>query len=175
MAQSPIDEPDVKDECSAHALTPEEIEAIEPSWKPLLWFSGILVALIALWEVFLDFGMDLIEILFKILEKIWLVLIEAPEELLEDKLEDWLEHHFPYDADRYAEIATAIGLTPLKILLILIGLRFLYKYFRTRIWCRMVRWGQICILEVKGAWEILSWPYRILGGAVVILILIILI
>ena len=43
-------------------LTPEEIKAIEPSWKPLLWFSGIFVALIALWEVFLDFGMDLIEI-----------------------------------------------------------------------------------------------------------------
>ena len=175
MASSKTDESDLKDECLAHALTPEEIEAIEPSWKPLFWLSGVLVSLIALWEVFLDFGLDLIEILFKIIEKIWLVLIEAPEEVLEDALEDWLEHHVPYEADRYAEIATAIGLTPLKILLILVGLRFLFKYLKSRVWCPMLRWGHIRVLEVRGAWAALSWLYRILGGAVVLVALIILI
>ena len=148
---------------------------IQPSWKPLLWFGGSLVALIALWEVFLELGMNIFELLFEVLEHIWLVLIEAPEEMLEDALADWLKNHFPHEAYRYSEIATAIGLTPLKLLLLFFAARWGWRRARAQLWPRVRHWFHIRVTEVKLAWAELAWPYRFLGGILVLGLLILLI
>lgn len=150
-------------------------DTIQPSWKPLLWFGGSLVALMALWEVFLELGMNIFELLFDVLEHIWLVLIEAPEEMLEDALADWLKNHFPHEAYRYSEIATAIGLTPLKLLLLYFVARWGWRRAKAQLWPRVRRWFHIRVTEVKLAWAELSWPYRILGGVLLLGLLILLI
>ena len=156
-------------------LNPDKPAGVEPSWKPLLWFGGGLILLIALWEVFLELGVNLFELLFKVIENVWLVLIEAPEEFLEDQLTGWLKNHFPHDADRYAEITTAIGLTPLKLLLIVFLLRWLWRHSHSKLIPRTKNWLLIRVTQVKLAWRQLAWPYRILGGVVLAGILFILI
>lgn len=150
-------------------------EDIQPSWKPLLWMGGILLSVIALWEIFLDLGMDLFELIFEILEHVWLVLIEAPEEFLEDVLAGWLKNHFPHEAERYSEITTAIGLTPLKLLLVIFVARWAWRRAKSQLWPRVRRWFHVRVTEVKLAWAELSWPYRILWGALLLGILIVLI
>ncbi len=145
--------------------------AIQPSWKPLLWLGGSLAALIGLWEIFLELGLHLFDLLFEILESIWLILIEAPEEYLEDLLADWLKHHFPHEADRYSEITTAIGLTPLKLLLIVMLARWIWQHSRTAWWPRIQRWFHVRVTEVRLAWEALWWPYRLLGGLLFLVVI----
>jgi len=154
---------------------PPPTESIQPSWKPLLWSGGSLFAVIALWEVFLELGMNIFELLFEVLEKIWLVLIEAPEEMLEDVLAGWLKNHFPHEADRYSEIATALGLTPLKLVLIFFLARWGWRRTKTELWPKVRRWFHVRVTEVKLAWAELAWPYRILGGLLVLGLLVILI
>ena len=148
---------------------------VEPSWKPLLWVVGGLVMVIGLWEVFLELGLNLFEILLEILEKAWLILIEAPEEFLEDLLESWLKNHFPHEADRYSEIVTAIGLTPLKILLIILLLRWLWGLAHGKLIPRFAAYVKRQYTAVHLAWQALGWPVKILiglaavGGLLVIL------
>ncbi len=162
---------------SSATPTPQstDLGPIQPSWKPLYWLVGGLLSLFLLWEIFLEFGLHLFEILFEILEKIWLVLIEAPEEFLEDMLADWLKNHFPHDAERYSEITTAIGLTPLKLLLIFLAARWGWRYGKAHLWPRIKRWFRIRYLEVKLAWDELAWPYRIVGVVVLMGLLVIII
>ena len=148
-------------------------ESVEASWKPLLWVGGFLVSLIILWEIFLELGIHIFSFLFEIIEKIWLVLIEAPEELLEDKIEDWLKVHFPHDADYYSEIVTAFGLMPLKIFLVLMLLRWLWRHAQTNLWPKWRLWLSTKVMQVRLAWRDLAWPYRILIFIVLIPIVII--
>ncbi|MEY2680841.1 MAG: hypothetical protein RL661_1072 [Pseudomonadota bacterium] len=168
-------EPELNDDINPTEPDLAATDKIQPSWKPLLWFAGSLIATIALWEVFLELGMNIFELLFEVLEHIWLVLIEAPEEMLEDVLAGWLKNHFPHEADRYSEIATAIGLTPLKLVLIFFVARWGWRRARTQLWPRVRNWLHVRVTEVKLAWAELAWHYRILGGVLVLGLLILLI
>jgi hypothetical protein len=147
----------------------QEIDAdIQPSWKPLFWSVGVLAALVGLGELVIEFGLDTLEFVFELLEKVYLVVVEAPEELLEDKIEDWLAEHFPHQAARYSELITAIGLTPLKILLGLLLLRWLWRHSRHTLLPRFARWVRRQWLAVRLAWRLLAWPYKalVVAGAV---------
>ena len=132
------------------------LDDVQPSWKPFYWFVGILGTLVLLWEFFLELTLDIIE-------NVWLILIEAPEELLEDLLTEWLKQHFPHDADYYAEISTAIGLTPLKLLLVFVLGRWLWRRGREEWFPRWLAWGRIQAHQVKLAWLELAWLYRTLA------------
>ena len=143
--------------------------------EPPKYFGGGLSLLVVLWEVFLELGIHIFEFLLEVLEKIWLVLVEAPEELLEDQLASWLKNHFPHEADRYSEVATALGLTPLKIFLIFILGRMAFRFLKTKAWPKARIWTLIRITEVRLAFDELAWPYRILGGVLLLGVLIVLI
>jgi len=150
-----------------------EEEVIEASWKPLLWLGGILLSLVALWEIFLELGIHIFSFLLQVIEHLWLVLIEAPEELLEDKIEDWLKVHFPHDADYYSEIVTAFGLMPVKALLVVFLLKWLWNHSRTTLLPKVKRWLYIRVSEVKLAWAALAWPYKVLIIVVLVPIVVI--
>ena len=149
----------------------EPVMDIQPSWKPLLWLGGGLVLLIGLWEIFLELGLHLFELIFDILEHVWLVLIEAPEEYLEDMIALGLKEHFPHEADRYSEITTAIGLTPLKLLLITFLARWAWRHSHTTLWPRVRHWFYVRFTEVRLAWQVLWWPYRLLGSLLFLVII----
>jgi len=156
--------------------TSSEIEeSIEPSWKPLLWFLGILAAAIGLGELFLELGFHVLEALLELLETLYLALIEAPEELLEDQIEDWLKIHFPHEADRYSEIITAFGLTPFKLLLLYFLARWLWRLGHSKIVPALERWCKRQVMKVRLAWRLLFWPYKLLIGIVALGLLAILI
>lgn len=148
---------------------------IAPSWKPLYWAAGVLTAFIALWEIFLDLGMDLFELLLDLIEHVWLVLVEAPEELLEDQIEKWLKQHYPHDADRYSELITVYGLTPLKAVLVVLLARWLWRKARAHLFPRIVLFFRRNYAAVRLAWQLLAWPYKALAGVVVLGVLAILI
>ena len=149
---------------------------IQPSWKPLWWLSGGLILLIGLWEgVLLELGLNIFELLFDLFENIWLVLIEAPEEFLEDQIAEWLKNHFPHEADRYSEIITAIGLTPLKVLLVFFLARWTWRHARVTFWPRVRNWFRIRVIEVRLAWTELGWPYRLVAGVLILVLLVLLI
>lgn len=148
---------------------------VEASWKPFYWFVGSFVAMFLLGEFLLDFGLELFEFLLEVIEKIWLVLIEAPEEWLEDRLADYLKQHFPHEAERYSEIATALGLTPLKLLLALVFIRYAFRKCRDVIWPKVRRWVRIRVKQVQLAWGHLHLVQKIFAGAVFILLLVVLI
>ena len=154
---------------------PHDLGGVQPSWRPLLWVVGSLVVTIGLWELFLDLGMDLFELIWEVLERVWLVLVEAPEEFLEDRLADWLKNHFPREAHRYSEVATAIGLTPLKIFLVFLLARWGWRHSRSKLWPRICMWFNVRVTEVRLAWDQLWWPYRVLGGLVLLAALVVLI
>lgn len=139
-------------------------EPIRPSWKPLWWLLGGLALIIGLGELFLEFGMNLLELLVELVEHLWLVLIEAPEEFLEDLIAEWLDNHFPHDADRYSEIITAFGLMPLKVILVLLLLRWIWVHARSKLVPRSLAWLRRRVTEVRLAWQQLAWPYRVLMG-----------
>ena len=150
-------------------------DAVTPSWKPLLWLIGCLTLVFGLWELFLDLGANILEIVVELLDNIWLVLIEAPEEWLEDKIADWLKHHFPHDAYHMSEVTTAVGLLLPKILLVYFLVRWLWTHSKTRLLPRFRRWAMIRVIQVKLAWQNLAWPIRWLVGLLVIGVLVILI
>jgi len=161
-------EPDLHETTPTEGLRELSAEGVQPSWTPLYWFVGALTVLIVLGEFFLD-------IVLEVIETLRLVLIEAPEEMLEDLLADWLKQHFPQDAHRYSEVTTAIGLTPLKIVLILLAVRWGWRYGRRTLWPRLKRWTGLRYLEVRLAWGELAWPYRLLAGLILLGLLVILI
>lgn len=140
---------------------------VAPSWKPLYWFVGILATLILLWEFFLELFLDIIE-------HVWLILIEAPEELLEDLLTEWLKQHFPHDADYYAEITTAIGLTPLKLLLVVVLARWFWRHGRSTLFPRWLAFIRGQAGQVRQAWHELTWTHRILAGTALVAVLVVL-
>jgi len=168
-------DPDLKKDVGPDPAERDDEEFIEASWKPFYWFLGTFVAMFVLGELLIDFGLHFFEFLFEVLEKIWLVLIEAPEEWLEDQLADYLKHHFPHEAERYSEIATALGLTPLKLVLLLLVGRFTYRKVRDEHWPRLRRWFRIRVKQVHLAWEALTLIQKIISGAVFLGLLIILV
>jgi hypothetical protein len=150
-------------------------ESIQPSWKPMIWLLTSLFVLIGLGELVLEFGLDVLQALLDILENIYLVLVEAPEEILEDYIEEWLRHHYPHEADRYSELITAIGLTPVKILVGLLLLRWGWRYSRRKFLPQIKLWGLKQIWAVRLAWRQLAWPFKIvllasiLGGLILLI------
>lgn len=123
----------------------------------------------------LELGLNIFELLFDIVEQVWLVLIEAPEEMLEDQIAVWLKNHFPHEADRYSEIITAIGLTPVKLLLVFLLARWGWRHSRTTLWPHLRNGFRIRVTEVRLAWAELRWLYRLLVGLVLVGFLFILI
>jgi hypothetical protein len=159
-------EPDPKE--LAISRDADAAQAVEPSWKPLLWLVAGLAVLVGLGELLFDALLEVGETLF-------LVLVEAPEEFLEDWIEEWLKENHPHDADRYSEMITAIGLTPVKILTGLILARWLWLHARRSFFprARAFLWRQW--LAVRLAWKALFWPYKILAGLAVLGVLAVLI
>lgn len=156
------------------ASSPETPE-ITPSWKPLWWVLGTLAVAVILGEFALEFIIEALEFLFEIIEHIYLVLVEAPEEILEDYIEEWLKEHYPMDASRYSEMVTAIGLTPVKILVGIVLLKALWGYIREHGFPRMGRWLNRHYQSVRLAIKLLAWPYKVLAVAGIMGILLILI
>lgn len=155
--------------------TPTDTGEVTPSWKPLGWALGILGIAVILGEFALELVIDLLELIFDVVENIYLVLVEAPEEILEDYIEQWLEEHYPQDASRYSEMVTAIGLTPVKLLVGLVLLRNLWKYGREHGFPRIGRWLKRHYLSVRLAFRLLAWPYKIVAAIVVLVVLVVLI
>ncbi|MGI9211294.1 MAG: hypothetical protein ACR2HF_02380 [Methylococcaceae bacterium] len=156
------------------AISPESPE-ITPSWKPLWWVLGSLTLIVVLGEFALDFIIEGLEFLFEIIEHIYLLLVEAPEEILEDYIEDWLAVHYPLDASRYSEMVTAIGLTPVKILVGIVLLKALLRYIREHGFPRIGRWVNRHYQSVRLAIKLLAWPYKVVAVVLVLGILLILI
>ena len=150
-------------------------DPIEPSWKPFYWFVGTVVALFLLGELIIDFGLEVAEFLWVLIEKLWLILIEAPEEWLEDRLADYLKQHFPHEAERYSEIATALGLTPLKLVLVLLVGRWGVRRIRRVIWPKVQAAVRRRVRQVQLAWDILSLPQKIFAGTITLVLLVVLI
>lgn len=148
--------------------TPHAPPAVEPSWKPLFWLIGGLTVLIVLGELLFDVFLDTLEVLF-------LALVEAPEEILEDKIEDWLKVHYPHDADRYSELITAIGLTPVKIVTGFLMARWLWRHSQSKLFPKFRAYLYRQYLAVRLAWQALAWYYKILIGVVVLGVLAVLI
>ena len=133
--------------------------AVEPSWKPLLWLLGGIAALVLLGELLFDVLLEFGEFLF-------LTLVEAPEEFLEDYIEDWLKAYDPHEADRYSEMVTAIGLTPVKIVTGLIFLRWVWMHTRRSLIPKAQAFLKRHSLAVWLAWCALPWHRKLLAVAV---------
>jgi hypothetical protein len=134
----------------------EAAPSVEPSWKPLLWLVGGLAIVIALGEIFFDLLLELLEMLG---EGIFYV-VEGSEEVLEDKIEEW------FDLDPYhAEVVTAWSMSPIKILLAFLVLRWLWKLGRRKLFPKIAAYAKRHYTAVRLAWETLAWPYRILLAA----------
>lgn len=148
------------------SLPPPEDSAIKPSWKPLLWLTAGLGTVIALGEVFFDVLLEGLELLG---EGIFYA-VEGSEELLEDKIEEW------FDLDPYhAEIVTAWALTPVKLVLGVLILMWLWRLGQRKLFPRVRRYFNRQYHAVQLAWRALWWPYRILmilaiSGGLLILI-----
>jgi hypothetical protein len=150
------------------AVPASPLEPVEPSWKPLLWLIGGLVVLIGLGELLIDVLLDMAETLF-------LVLVEAPEEILEDQIEDWLKVHVPHDADVYSERIAFYGLTPIKILTGVILARWLWRHSHSNLFPKFRAYLYRQYTAVRLAWQALAWYYKILTGMAVLGVLAILI
>ncbi|WP_434129951.1 hypothetical protein [Methylocaldum sp. GT1BB] len=124
----------------------------EPSWKPLLWFGIGLVAVIASAELIFELILDILELLGDAI----FILVEGGEEILiEDKLEDWFDL-----SPRHAELITAWTITPLKILLAIVTVRWLWRYSRTRLIPALMRWIKKQLKILRLSWSALWWPWK---------------
>ena len=124
---------------------------VEPSWRPLLWVAGCLAAIIGLGEFFLDVVLEVLELIG---EGIFFV-VEGSEEHLEDKIEEW------FDLDPFhAEIVTAWGMTPVKLLLGFLVLRWLWRKAHSQLLPRVVAYLKRQVRAVLLAWGELPWPYK---------------
>lgn len=139
---------------------------VEPSWKPLFWVLGIVMLMLILEEVFFEIILEIFEFIG---EAIFFV-VEGSEEHLEDKIEEWFELD-PY----HAEIVTAWSLTPVKIFLGFLALRWLWKLMRRRLFPWIAASYRRHSSAVRLAWRLLFWPYKILAVVVTLGILVILI
>jgi hypothetical protein len=143
------DVPDKPNSGSKHSGTGPDHK---PGLKPLLWFGGGLIALIAFADLILDLTLNLLDLLVDVL----FILVEGSEELfIEDKLEDWFDL-----SPRHAELITAWTLTPLKILLAIFALRWLWRYCRTRLVPAMIRWARKQLTMLRLSWSALWWPWK---------------
>ena len=159
----------------SNAEMPPGAEGITPSWKPLWWTLGTLGVLVGLGEFALEFVLDMLELIFDLFENLYLVLIEAPEEILEDYIEEWLGEHFPQDASRYSEMVTAIGLTPLKLLVGFVLLKNLWRYSMQYGLPWVIRRVKRHYQSVRLAIGLLAWPYKVLAIVVLSGLLLVLI
>lgn len=143
-----------------------DTQAVQPSWRPLLILVGILWILLEFAEALFEFLLEMLELFGKGI----FFAVEGSEELLEDKVEEWL------DLDPYhAEMLTAWTTTPLKLLAALLILRWLWKLARAKLFPRIAAFAQRQILAVRLAWDVLAWSYRILLAVGILGVLIILI
>jgi len=125
---------------------------IEPGWKPLVWFGVGLVAVIASAELLFELILDLLELIG---EAIFL-LVEGSEELfIEDKLEEWFGL-----SPRDAELITAWTVTPLKLLLGIFVLKWLWRYARTRLFPALMSWVKKQATILRLSWSALWWPWK---------------
>ena len=62
---------------------------------------------------------------------------------------------------------------PLKIFLVLMLLRWLWRHTQTTLWPKWRLWLSTKVMQVRLAWRDLAWPYRILIFIVLIPIVII--
>lgn len=137
-----------------------------PGWKPLAWFAGIIVLLIALGEVLVLFGWELLELIG---EGIFLA-VEGSEEFLEDAVESWFGLQ-PWEAEMY----TAWTTTPIKLLLAFLVLRALWRWKKRKLFPAIKRWVLRQWLIIRLSWRGLWWPWKAGVMTVVLGLLLILI
>jgi hypothetical protein len=148
-------DPDSKEPFVLSASNLETSPPVEPSWKPLIWLVGGLAIAIALGEIFFELILEL----FETLGEAVFYAVEGSEELLEDKIEEW------FDLDPYhAEIVTAWSISPLKILIAVLLLRWLWKLARRKLFPKAATYCRKQYTAVRLAWDTLPWLYRILLG-----------
>ena len=151
-------DPESKDAAVPSAAALDE-PPVEPSWKPLLWLVGGLAVVVGLGEVLFDLLLDILELIG---EGIFFV-VEGSEEHLEDKIEEW------FDLDPFhAEIVTAWSLTPVKILLAILALKWLWRKAHSKLIPRIVARLKRQQLAVRLAWRLLAWPYKALLAVAVL-------
>ncbi|MGZ8216030.1 hypothetical protein [Methylomagnum sp.] len=158
--------PDSKDPPVPPSPHADAAPAVEPSWKPLLWFGGGLAIIIGLGEVFFDL---LLEVLEMFGEAIFFA-VEGSEEILEDKIEEWFELD-PY----HAEIVTAWTMSPVKLFLAFLALRWLWRHSHSKLFPKIRAYLHRQYTAVRLAWQALAWYYKIPLVVVVLGILVILI
>jgi hypothetical protein len=159
-------DPDLKDQPIFPSPDFESAPNVEPSWKPLLWLVGGLAVAIGLGEIFFELILEGLEMLG---EGVFYV-VEGSEELLEDKIEEWFELD-PY----HAEIVTAWTMTPVKLLLAFIALKWLWRFSHNKLFPKIAAYIKRQYTAVQLAWRALAWPFKILiaiaavGGLVVLI------
>ncbi|HYE34224.1 hypothetical protein [Methylocaldum sp.] len=158
---------DVTDKPNSGLENSEADMQLKPSWKPLLWFGFGLITVIATAELILEFSLEILELIGEVI----FYLIEGSEELLiEDKLEDWFDL-----SPRHAELITAWTVTPLKILLAFVTLKWLWRYSRTRLIPALMRWMKKQLKILSLSWSALWWPWKgvvvsmLIGGLFVLI------
>jgi len=122
-----------------------------PGWKPLAWFAGILVSLIALGELLIEFSWELLELIG---EGIFLA-VEGSEEFLEDAVEGWFGLD-PWEAEMY----TAWAMTPVKLFVAFLLLRALWRWKKRKLFPVIKRWLVRRWLILKRSWAQLWWPWK---------------
>jgi len=143
---------DVTDKPNSDAENAGTDPQLEPGWKPLLWFGIGLVALIASAELIFDLIPEILELLGDTI----FILVEGSEEIfIEDKLEDWFDL-----SPRHAELITAWTVTPLKLLLGIFTLRWLWRYSRTKLIPALMRWVKKQLKILSLSWSALWWPWK---------------
>ncbi|MGX2039551.1 hypothetical protein ACWJKU_05370 [Methylocaldum sp. MU1018] len=125
---------------------------LKPGWKPLLWFGISLVIAVVAAELILEFSFQILELLGSAI----FFIVEGSEEIfIEDKLEDWFDL-----SPRHAELITAWTMTPLKILLGILVLRWFWRYSRTRLVPALARWIKKQLRILNLSWSALWWPWK---------------
>ncbi len=142
----------VPDKPNADSEHPGTSPDFRPGWKPLLWFGAGLVAVIGFADLIFDLFLDALALLGDVI----FIVVEGSEELfIEDKLEVWFDL-----SPRHAELITAWTITPLKILLGIFALRWLWRYCRTRLVPALTRWIRKQFTILRLSWSALWWPWK---------------
>jgi hypothetical protein len=128
-------------------------ELENPGWKPLLWLAGAIVLIVALGEVLVVFGWELLELIG---EGIFYI-VEGSEEFLEDAVESWFHLHH-WEAERY----TAWAMLPVKLLLAFLVLRMLWRWKKRTVFPAVKLWAQRQWLLIRLSWRGVWWPWKAL-------------
>ena len=123
----------------------------DPGWKPLAWFLGAIGLVIALGELLLEYGWELLVLGG---EGIFYV-VEGSEEFLEDAVEGWFNLE-PWEA----EMVTAWSTLPFKILLGFLILRLLWGLIKDKGFPAVKVWFQGQWRLIKLSWQFLWWPWK---------------